>query len=289
MLNSNLTGFMGCDASYEEAEIVLFGAPFDSTASFRPGTRFASRAMREASFGLETYSPYLDADLEDCAVFDAGDPELCIGDSTLALAEIERVSREIFQDGKLPVLLGGEHLVTLGVVREAIKKYPNLNIIHFDAHTDLREDYLGARLSHATVLRRCWDLLGDGRIRQFGIRSGLKEEFEWAKEHTSMHRFNFDGLEETVRSLSGQPVYFTVDLDVMDPSIFPGTGTPEPGGVSFLELMAAMRTVAQGCNLIGCDLVELSPALDQSGVSTVVACKLLRELLLELSNKKKPE
>lgn len=287
MLNSSLTGFMGCNASYEEAEIVLFGAPFDSTASFRPGTRFASRAMREASFGLETYSPYLDADLEDRAVFDAGDPELCIGDSALALGEIGRVSRQIFTDGKLPVLLGGEHLVTLGVVREAVKKYADLHIIHFDAHTDLREDYLGARLSHATVLRRCWDLLGDGRIHQFGIRSGLKAEFEWAKDHTFLHRFGFEGLEQTVRSLSGQPVYLTVDLDVMDPSVFPGTGTPEPGGVTFLELMTAVRTVAQGCNLIGADLVELSPALDQSGVSTIVACKLLRELLLELPHQKK--
>lgn len=282
MLNRANPAFLGCEADFEEADIVLFGAPFDSTASYRPGSRFGSRAIREESFGIETYSPYRDADLSECAVFDAGDPELCIGDAELALTQIEKISAEILDAGKLPVMLGGEHLVTLGAVRQASKRYPDLRVVHFDAHADLRDEYLGASLSHAAVLRRCWDLLGDGRIFQFGIRSGMREEFGWAKAHTELHRFGFDGLAETVERLAGFPVYFTMDLDVLDPSTFPGTGTPEPGGVSFLQLMDAACLVAERCRVVGCDLVELAPSLDPSGVSTIVACKLLRELLLAL-------
>lgn len=287
MWNKSFSGFLGCEAAWEEAEIVLFGAPYDSTSSYRPGSRFGPRAMREQSFGIETYSPYRDADLTECAVFDGGDPELCIGDSGLALSELQRLSASVLDAGKLPVMLGGEHLVTLAAVREAAKRYPQLHIIHFDAHTDLREDYLGTRLSHATVLRRCWELIGDGRIHQFGIRSGTKEEFVWAKDHVSTRKFDFQGLDQTIKELSGLPVYFTVDLDVLDPSVFPGTGTPEPGGVSFSALMEAMGAVADGCDLVGCDLVELSPGLDASGASTMAACKLLRELLLGISARRR--
>jgi agmatinase len=241
--------------------------------------------MRHESFGLETYSPYQDADLTDCAVFDSGDLELCFGSAEAALKDIEARAATILQDGKLPLLLGGEHLVTLGAVRAAVQKYPDLQIIHFDAHADLRDDYLGAQLSHACVLRRCHELLGDGRIHQFCIRSGDREEFRFAKEHTQMHPFQFDGLEETVARLKeqGTPVYFTIDLDCLDPSAFPGTGTPEAGGVSFLQLLQAIRTAAQ-TNVIGADVNELAPSLDASGVSTATACKVLRELILALYN-----
>lgn len=282
MWKSSIETYLGCDAAYEDASIVIYGAPFDSTTSNRPGTRFASRAMRSESYGLETYSPYLDADLTDYAAFDAGDLTLCIGDAHLALAEIERAAETFFTDGKLPLMVGGEHLVTLGAVRAAARKYPDLHIIHFDAHADLREDYLGAKLSHATVMRRCAEVLGDGRIFQFGIRSGEREEFLWGKAHVVTQKFGFFGLEEALKTLSGKPVYFSVDLDVMDPSVFPGTGTPEPGGVSFLELLRAMGMVADRADIVGCDLVELSPMLEASGASTAVACKLLRELLLHL-------
>ena len=157
--------------------------------------------MRHESFGLETYSPYQDADLTDCKVFDSGDMELCFGSSEAALADIEARAEEILADGKLPLLLGGEHLVTLGAVRAAVKKYPDLHIIHFDAHADLRDDYLGAKLSHACVIRRCHELIGDGRIHQFCIRSGEREEFAFAKTHTRMQKFSFEGLEETVAQL----------------------------------------------------------------------------------------
>ena len=282
-LPKNIETFIGCDASYEEARIVLFGAPFDSTTSFRPGARFGSSAMRHESFGLETFSPYMDKDLTDCAVFDSGDLELCFGSSEQALSDIEDRARTILSDGKLPLLLGGEHLVTLGSVRAAVEKYPDLHILHFDAHADLRDDYLGARLSHACVIRRCHDLLGDGRIHQFCIRSGDREEFRFAQEHTDLHRFTFDGLSETVERLKagGVPVYLTIDLDCLDPSCFPGTGTPEAGGVSFLQLLAAIQLAAQ-TNVIAADLNELAPMLDSTGVSTATACKVLRELILSL-------
>ena len=284
MMLPNIETFIGCESSFEEASIVLYGAPFDSTTSFRPGARFGPSAMRHESFGLETYSPYQDKDLIDISVFDSGDLELCFGSSEIALSDIQKRAEEILKAGKFPLLLGGEHLVTLGAVRAAAAKYPDLHIIHFDAHADLRDDYLGAKLSHACVLRRCHEIVGDGHIHQFCIRSGEREEFQFASRHTDFHPFTFEGLGETVRELKEKqvPVYFTIDLDCMDPSVFPGTGTPEAGGVSFLELLKAIRIVSQ-TNVVGADVNELAPMLDVSGVSTAPACKVLRELLLAIA------
>ena len=283
MILPNIETFIGCESSFEEASIVLYGAPFDSTTSFRPGARFGPSAMRHESFGLETYSPYQDKDIMDIRVFDSGDLELCFGSSEMALSDIEKRAEEILNAEKFPLLLGGEHLVTLGAVRAVAAKYPNLHIIHFDAHADLRDDYLGAKLSHACVLRRCHEILGDGHIHQFCIRSGEREEFQFARKHTDFHPFTFDGLEETVQELKEKqvPVYFTIDLDCLDPSVFPGTGTPEAGGVSFMELLKAIRIVSQA-NVVGADVNELAPMLDASGVSTATACKVLRELLLAI-------
>ena len=284
-MQPNIETFIGCDGTYEESRIVLFGAPFDSTTSFRPGARFGSSAMRHESFGLETYSPYQDKDLTDYEIFDSGDLELCFGSAEKALSDIENRAMQILSDGKFPLLLGGEHLVTLGSVRAVLKHHPDLHIIHFDAHADLRNDYLGAELSHACVIRRCHDLLGDNRIHQFCIRSGDREEFRFAKEHTDFHPFTFDGLEELVNRLAQDkvPVYLTIDLDCLDPSLFPGTGTPEAGGVTFLQLLNAISLVCR-TNVVAADVNELSPMLDTSGVSTATACKVLRELLLALQN-----
>jgi agmatinase len=282
MKNRNIHTFIGCDNEYDESNIVVFGAPFDSTTSFRPGTRFASAVMRNESFGIETFSPYQDKDLEDLSVFDGGDLELSFGDSNSALNDIETYVGKVLSDSKVPFMIGGEHSVTLGAVRAVAKKYPDLHIVQFDAHTDLREDYLGQVYSHASVIRRCWDIVGDNKIFQFGIRSGEKVEFEWAKEHVHTTRFNFDGLDEIIDKLKGKPVYFTLDLDVLDPSEFPGTGTPESGGVTFVELHNAIRKLSV-LNIVGLDMNELSPIYDQSGQSTALACKLLREILLFLN------
>lgn len=282
MLSKNVEVFMGCDKGPRFASTMLFGAPFDSTTSYRPGTRFGSAAIRHESYGIESYSPYQDKDLEDANVIDLGDLELCFGDVNKALDRIEERTRHILHASKRPFMLGGEHLVTLGAFRAVAAMYPDVHIIHFDAHADLRDDYLGAKLSHACVLRRCWELVGDGRIHQFGIRSGDREEFAWGRTHVSTRRFDFEGLEETLNQLEGKPVYFTVDLDVMDPSIFPGTGTPEPGGVTFDALRQAVTLVCSRAKVVGCDVNELSPHYDQSGVSTIVACKIVREMLLAL-------
>ena len=282
-MKPNIETFIGCDADYRDATITIFGAPFDSTTSFRPGARFGPAAMRHESIGLETYSPYQDRDLTDLSVFDCGDLELCFGSAESALADIESREEELLADGKLPILLGGEHLVTLGAVRAVAKRYPDLHIIHFDAHADLRDDYLGAKLSHACVLRRCHDILGDQRIHQFCIRSGERGEFSFARAHTDMHPFGFDGLEALTRELAEAetPVYFTIDLDCLDPSAFPGTGTPEAGGVDFKSLLNAILLTAR-TNIVAADLNELAPMLDISGISTATACKVLRELLLAI-------
>jgi agmatinase len=275
--------FIGTIPVYSESNIVLFGAPYDSTTSFRPGTRFGPAAMRSESFGIETYSPYQDRDLEDIRVHDAGDLELPFGAPDRALEMIETKATSILADGKVPFLLGGEHLVTLGSVRAAAKRFPDLRIIHFDAHADLREDYLGVALSHACVIRRCHDILGDGRIWQFGIRSGTREEFAFMREgHVVTEPFTLKTLPQ-VSFPEGTPVYLTVDMDVLDPSEFPGTGTQEAGGVRFAELLAALRDVLARFRVVALDNVELSPPLDPTGRSTALACKLLREELLAIS------
>ena len=281
MLQKNTETFLGCDAGLEEATLVLFGAPYDSTTSFRPGTRFGSRAIRAESYGLELYSPYQDAELRG-RVLDSGDLELPFGDPAPALAMIEARAAEILQGGKVPFLLGGEHLVTLGAVRAAAKAHPDLHILHFDAHADLRADYLGSPLSHACVLRRCHELVGDHRIYQFGIRSGDKAEFDWGKGHVFTHKFDLEGLGEALDALQGKPVYLTVDLDVLDPSVFPGTGTPEPGGVSFDALRLAVTDACRRLNIVAADVNELSPHYDASGISTAAACKIVREMLIAL-------
>ena len=284
-LNKNAHFFIGCGKEYNESEIVIFGAPFDGTASYRPGARFAPSAMRNESYSIETYSPYQDKDLCEIKVFDGGDLELCFGNTERVLNQIKEFTDKILSDNKLPVMIGGEHLVTLGAVRAVIKKYPDLRIIHFDAHADMRDDYLGEKLSHATVMRRCHDLLGDGRIFQFGIRSGEREEFKFSEKHNFINKFNFGGLDEVINKIKNKPVYFSIDLDVLDPADFPGTGTPEAGGVRFNELLTAIFDVVKlKANIVGIDMTELSPPYDPSGRSTSLACKLLREILLAVGD-----
>ena len=285
--------FIGCDTPYCEADTVLFGAPYDSTTSFRPGTRFGPAAMRMESFGIETYSPLQDKDLaDDAKVFDSGDIELPFGAPEPALGMIEERAARILADGKRPFLLGGEHLVTLGAFRAVRKVYPDVVVIHFDAHADLREDYLGNPLSHACVLRRIHDLIGDGRIYQFGIRSGTREEFAFMKAgHVTTEPFADSTLESVVDHLAHQasgtkhkaPIYLTIDMDVLDPSEFPGTGTQEAGGFRYPQLVEDIRLICGKLNVVAIDNVELNPGLDPTGRSTALACKFLRECLLALS------
>ena len=277
--------FIGAAENEQDAKVVLYGAPYDSTTSFRPGTRFGPAAIRSESFGIETYSPLQDRDLEDFPFFDSGDLELPFGAPDRALEMIEARAEEILSDGKIPFLLGGEHLVTLGAVRAVVRRHPDLRIIHFDAHADLREDYLGVRLSHACVMRRCHDLLGDGRIFQFGIRSGTREEFAFMRDgHVVTEPFSDATLPQVVESIPPDaPVYLTVDMDVLDPSVFPGTGTPEAGGFDYRRLVGDVVRICSQLNVVGIDNVELAPSLDPTGRSTALACTFLRECLLALT------
>lgn len=279
-MQSQGSSFIGFEDNFEESTAVLFGVPFDGTTSFKPGARFAPSAMREDSWAIESYSPYFNKDLEDLKLFDYGNLELPFGDKKKALRMIQDFTQKIIDANKIPIMIGGEHLVSLAPVKALSKKYKDLNIIHFDAHTDLREDYLGEALSHATVLRRIYDQVGDGKVNQFCIRSGLKEEFEWAKKHVHLEKFTYNTLESCVRRLKEKPVYITIDLDVLDPSVFPGTGTPEPGGIDFHQMLDIIQKLSKLDNVVGMDVVELSPKYDASGISTAVACKTLRELTL---------
>lgn len=284
---SHMSTFMSMDMPYEEADIVVFGTGFDGTTSNRPGTRFASGAMRGEFYGLETYSPLLDLDLEDHKICDIGDLELSIGNTEKVLQEIYDGTKTIVGDSKIPFMIGGEHLVTLPAFKAVYEKHQDIFVLHFDAHTDLREEYNNSKNSHATVIKRIWDIIGDNRIFQFGIRSGTKEEFNFAlkEKHTYMELSTIDTFEDIIGSLEGKKVYLTIDLDVLDPSIFPGTGTPEPGGVTYKEFEKIFKILKKSkINLVGCDIVELSPDYDNTNVSTITACKILRELVLVISD-----
>ena len=280
--------FQSCNANYEDAKVVIFSVPMDATTSFRPGTRFAGNAIRVDSIGVEWYSPYRDLDLKDFKTADIGDIDLPTGDVEVALDTIYQTTKQILKDDKIPMMIGGEHLVSYPQIKALYEKYPNLHVIHLDAHTDLREAFLGRALSHATFMRHVHHFLGDGRIFQFGIRSGEKAEFSWAKEgHIHMRRFDFEGLDQVVEKIKDQPVYVTIDLDVLDPAVFPGTGTPEPGGMQYKDLLWAFEQFSKLNHFVGADIVELSPMLDSSGASTAVAAKSLRELVLLLHSKQK--
>lgn len=280
-MHKNIQTFLGCDAGYKEAQVVLFGVPFDGTTSFRPGARFGPSSMRSESFGIETYSPYSNRDLTDYPIFDGGDLDLPFGNTKRVLEMIETYAAKLLGDQKKFVMLGGEHLITLGALRAVVQVYPDVHVIHLDAHTDLRTEYQQEELSHSTVMRHVWNLVGDGKIHQFGIRSGEKHEFEFARAHTNLHKFGVEGFEKTIAQLKDKPIYLTLDLDILDPSIFPGTGTPEPGGITFKELLDVILQLKH-LNIVGCDVNELSPHYDQSGTSTAVACKITREIILQI-------
>ena len=267
--------FLSASSLYAEGVAVIIGCPLDSTATFRPGARFGPQAIRDCSWGLETYSPALDRDLEDLKICDVGDLMLPHGNVNGALKAIQGYVATIMGDGKFPILLGGEHLISLPVVREVVKHYPSLVVIQLDAHADLLQEYEGENLSHATVMRRIADLLGDENICQLGIRSGTKEEIRSAKAAGS-----FAEIDEALRQAAGRPVYLTVDLDILDPGVAPGVGTPEPGGFTFGEVCSLISQM-QALNVVGFDIVELTPPYDPTQQSAMAAAKLTRELILQ--------
>ncbi|WHY89158.1 agmatinase [Neobacillus novalis] len=275
--------FIKSHPNFEESQVVLYGMPMDWTVSYRPGSRFGPSRIREVSIGLEEYSVYLDRELDEVKYFDAGDIPLPFGNAQRSLDLIEEFVDQILAAGKFPLGMGGEHLVSWPVMKAVYKKYPDLAIIHFDAHTDLRENYEGEPLSHSTPIRKIAELIGPKNVYSFGIRSGMKEEFEWAKQN-GMHISKFEVLEplkEILPTLAGRPVYVTIDIDVLDPAHAPGTGTVDCGGITSKELLASIHAIARSeVNVVGGDLVEVAPIYDHSEQTANTASKLLREMLL---------
>ncbi len=275
--------FLCAESAFEPARTVLLGCPFDKTASFRRGARLGPDAIREASDCLETYSPHLDKDLEDAALCDLGDVDFASDDTQAVLDSIQAEAREIFRAGKRPVFLGGEHLVSLPLVEAALEVFPGLVVFQWDAHADLRDDYLGEKLSHACVMRRILGLKDIGPLHQFGVRSGTRDEFEWMRENETLRPLTPEGVESVLEEISDRAIYLTLDVDVINPGEMPGTGTPEPGGPGFDAIMDCISVLdASGARIIGADVVELAPELDPSGASAVAAAKLVRELALVL-------
>lgn len=275
--------FMKSHANFEESQAVLYGMPMDWTVSYRPGSRFGPTRIREVSPGLEEYSPYLDRELEEVKYFDAGDIPLPFGNPKKSLDLIEDFVDQVLAAGKFPLGMGGEHLVAWPVMKAVYKKYPDLAVIHMDAHADLREEYEGEALSHSTPIRKIAEHIGPKNVYSFGIRSGMKEEFAWAKE-MGMHISKFDVLEplkEILPTLAGRPVYVTIDIDVLDPAHAPGTGTVDGGGITTKELLAAIHAIAGSeVKVVGADLVEVAPIYDPSEQTVNTAAKLIREMIL---------
>ncbi|OPY57026.1 MAG: Agmatinase [Pelotomaculum sp. PtaU1.Bin035] len=277
------TGFMGCTDSYEQAGLILLGAPMDLTVSFRPGTRRGPQQIRQLSYGLEEYSIYLDRDLNDYSFYDAGDISLPLGAVQESLRRIGRATSKILSDGKFPLVLGGEHLISLAVISEFAKVYPDMAVVVFDAHADIRDEYLGEGYSHATVMRRVLEVIGGNNLYQFGIRSGTREEFDFARKNTNMYIDEITApLQELIPQFGDRPIYVSLDIDVVDPAYAPGTGAAEPGGCTVGEILKAIHILGKA-NVVGFDLVEVSPLYDLSERTALVAAKLVREAILSFA------
>ncbi len=278
-------GFLAGDTTYALADAVIIGVPMDYTVSFKSGSRMGPGIIRDMSSGLETYSPYLGGDLRDISLCDYGDLELYIGNPKKSLDMVYNIATKVFKDEKFPLFLGGEHLISLPIIKAAFDKYgKELVLFHFDAHTDLRQEYMGEDLSHATVIRRCMDFMRGKDIYQFGIRSGLREEFVFGERETNFFPFEvINPLKEAIKKIENRPLYVTIDIDVVDPAYAPGTGTPEPGGCDVREILKAVHLL-RGYNVIGMDLVEVMGYGDPAGITGILAAKIIREALIAILN-----
>lgn len=275
------TKFMASSGNYLEASIVMVGVPMDFTCSFKPGTRFGPQKIRQVSIGVEEYSVYMDRSLEEVKFFDGGDLDLPFGNVESSLNMIAEAAEEILNDNKFPLFIGGEHLISVPVIRKVHEKYGNdLVVLHFDAHADLREGYLGCPNSHASAIRRLMDFMPGRNIYQFGIRSGTRDEFEYAEKNTNMFKFDvLEPLKSVIPYIGQRPVHVTLDIDVVDPAYANGTGTPEPGGISTKELIESVNLL-KTLNLVGFDLVEVSPLYDISDRTALLAAKVIRDIIL---------
>ena len=285
LFNNDGAIFMGAQRDIDQCRVSLLGVPYDGTCCFRPGARFGPSAIREDSYGIETYCPQLDLDLEDINFTDIGSLDVPLGDAELTLDYISDATNILLKNNLKPLIIGGEHSITIGIIKSIITNYPDLIMLQLDAHADLRDEWLGSKFSHACTMKRCLEILPSKKIFQIGIRSGTKSEFlemnntKRLIQHTLGE--NAKSLEEALKSFKGRPIYLTFDLDWFDPSVMPGTGTPEPGGY-FWGDFAAIINVIKSHNLIGADVVELSPKLDNTGISSILAAKVIRSLIMLL-------
>jgi len=266
--------YLGADSNIDEADVVLVGVPFDGTACFRPGARFGPQGIRFWSDVLETYSRPFDADIEDLKLADSGDLHVLSADWQKTAGEIHKAVEKILQLKAVPILMGGEHLITLPAVEATAAAFPGLVVVHLDAHMDLRDDFEGLRLSHATVMRRVMEKVGFDKLLQYGIRSGTREEWALSEENDTLIR----DLETFPDVIGDRPVYLSIDLDVLDPSIMPETGTPEPGGITFSQLHEVILA-CRGLHVVAGDVVEYCPIPGWGGPSGAVAAKVVRELI----------
>ena len=269
--------FIGANPDYNSSKIVMLGMPYDCTCSNRAGTRFGPQAARLESIGIEEYSPYFDREMSDTLFYDAGDLEYPFGNAKKALDITQENVDIIYNDNKKLLGIGGEHLITLASVKSVLKKYDNVAVIQFDAHTDLREQYLGEELTHSGVMYQIAQLIGYENIAQIGLRSGEKEEFEIVKKYSTLKT-----KKEELDKFKNKNIFLTIDLDVLDPSLMSGVGTPEAGGLTYLELMEWLLYL-KDFNIVGADIMELAPDVDPTKTSTATACKLIREVLMLLN------
>ncbi len=265
--------FIGSTEIYENSKIVLMGLPYDCTCTNRAGTRFGPQAIRLESVGIETYSVFFDKDIEDIAFYDVGDLEYPFGNAKKALDITKKNVLQIYNDNKKLLGVGGEHLITLASVEAVLEKFDNVALIQFDAHTDLRDEYLGEELTHSGVVKKIADLIGFQNIAQIGLRSGEKAEFDLVREHKTLKT-----KKEELDKFKNKNIFLTIDLDVLDPSLMSGVGTPEAGGLTYLELMDWLLYL-KNFNIIGADIMELAPDIDTTKTSTATAAKLVREVL----------
>ena len=285
LFNNDGAIFMGAQREINQCRVSLLGVPYDGTCCFRPGARFGPSAVREDSYGIETYCPQLNLDLEDINFTDIGSLDVPLGDAKLTLNYIRDATDILLKKNLKPLIIGGEHSITSGVIKSLITNYPDLIMLQLDAHADLRDEWLGSKFSHACTMKRCLEILPSKKIFQIGIRSGTKSEFLEMNNSKRLIQHtlgkNAKSLEEALKSFKGRPIYLTFDLDWFDPSIMPGTGTPEPGGY-FWGDFAAIIDLIKSHNLIGADVVELSPKLDNTGISSILAAKVIRSLIMLL-------
>ena len=278
--------FMGSNRTIKNSSIGIYGVPYDGTTSFRPGSRFGPTSIREISHGIETYCPEFELDLCDLNYSDFGSLKIPYGAPEPVIKSVENITVELINNKIKPLMLGGEHSMTIGAVKGASKFYSDLVLIQLDAHADLRDKWLGSKYNHACTMRRCLEVIASDHLLQVGIRSGTREEFAELKSEQRLIRLdpenNTNVFEQALSNLLGKPIYLTIDLDWFDPSVLPGTGTPEPGGF-FWHNFSNILKILRKHNVVAADIVELSPQLDASGISSVLAAKTTRSVLMLLN------